>query len=240
MEKLAKEKHEIQILIAEDEEDIAEVTRHFLEQEGYQVDVAYDGLVALDKMNPAIDLVLLDVMLPELDGFEVCRQIRSKTETEEVPIIFLTAKSEDDDQIRGLMLGGDDYLTKPCSMDVLLARVQSALRRSHVSEIKTIELLGITLYPKQYKALLHGENLNLTFTQFQLIYCLVNSPRQIFTRKELLEKIWNDDILTVTDRTVDTHMKNLRDKLGDFSKYIETVWGIGYRFNDLISNSSSQ
>jgi len=232
MEKKAKETHEIRILIAEDEEDIAEVTRYFLEEAGYTVDVAYNGREALEKIDPSIDLILLDVMLPEVDGFEVCRRLRSKSETEEIPVIFLTAKSEDEDQIQGLILGGDDYIVKPSTMEVILARVQSALRRAHVSEVKTIELLGLTLYPKQYKALLNGNNLHLTFTEFQLITCLVRHPRQIFTRQELLEMVWHDDALTVTNRTVDTHMKNLRDKLGDFSQYIETIWGIGYRFND--------
>ncbi|MCY4170225.1 MAG: response regulator transcription factor [Bacteroidetes bacterium] len=231
MEKKAKEIHEIQILIAEDEEDIAEITRHFLEDAGYSVDVAYNGREALEKIDSSTDLVLLDVMLPEIDGYEVCRQLRSKSETEEIPVIFLTAKSEDDDQIQGLNLGGDDYIVKPSTMEVILARVQSALRRAHVSEVKTIELLGLTLYPKQYKALINGENLHLTFTEFQLINCLVRHPSQIFTRDELLEMVWHDDALTVTNRTIDVHMKNLRDKLGDFSGYIETIWGIGYRFN---------
>ncbi len=231
MPRKTKEKHEINILIVEDEEDIAEITRHFLEKAGYSVDVAYDGQQALSQIQPWTDLVILDVMLPKLDGFEVCQQLRSKAATEDIPIIFLTAKSEDEDHVRGLMLGGDDYLTKPTSMEVILARVQSALRRSQVSEIKTIEILGLTLYVDEYRAEFEGKDLGLTLTEFELLKFLIKHPRQAYHRKELLETIWKDSMM-VTNRTVDAHMKNLREKLGDFAKYIQTVRGVGYRFNN--------
>ena len=227
----AKEKHEINILIVEDEEDIAEISRHFLENEGYTVDVAYDGQQALNKIRPWTDLVLLDVMLPKVSGFEVCQQIRARAETERIPIIFLTAKAEDEDQVRGLMLGGDDYLTKPTSMEVILARVQSALRRAQVSEIKTVTIFGLTLYVDEYRAEFQEKDLGLTLTEFQLLAFLIKHPRQAYRREELLGTLWKDALM-VTPRTVDAHMKNLREKLGDFSKYIETVRGVGYRFNN--------
>ncbi len=231
MAKKTKEKHEVNILIVEDEADIAEIICHLLEKEGYTVDIAYDGQQALNQIRPWTDLVLLDVMLPELDGFEVCHQIRSKADTEEIPIIFLTAKAEDEDQVRGLMLGGDDYLTKPASMEVILARVKSALRRSQVSEIKTIITFGLTLYVNEYRAEYEGNDLGLTLTEFELLKFLIKHPRKAYRRKELLETIWKDSMM-VTNRTVDAHMKNLREKLGEFAKYIETVRGVGYRFND--------
>lgn len=231
MAQKAKEKHEINILIVEDEEDIAEVICHFLEDTGYNVKIAYDGLEALNMVSPRTDLILLDVMLPNLDGFEVCKQVRARSETEEIPIIFLTAKAEDKDQVRGLMLGGDDYLMKPISIEVILARVQAALRRAQISEIDSMSALGLTLYLNEYRAEYKGKDLGLTLTEFEMLSYLFKHPRQAHRRKDLLDTIWKDALM-VTERTVDAHMKNLREKLGGFSKYIETVRGIGYRFND--------
>ena len=210
----SKAKHETNILIVEDEEDIAEVIAHFLGEVGYNVDIAYDGQQALKKAYPWTDLVLLDVMLPKIDGFEVCRRLRSKVETEEIPIIFLTAKAEDEDQIRGLMLGGDDYLTKPVSMEVLLARIQAGLRRAQIGEIETITTMGLTIYVNEYRAELHGIDLGLTLTELELLSFLIRHPRQTYRRKELLDILWPDSKM-VTHRTVDTHMKNLREKLGE-------------------------
>lgn len=235
----AREKHEINILIVEDEEDIAEMIRHFIEKTGYNVDVAYDGQTALEKIQPWTDLVLLDVMLPKIDGFEVCRRIRKRADTEKIPIIFLTAKAEEQDQIAGLMLGGDDYLTKPASMEVVMARVGAALRRAQVSEVQTLSTLGLTLYVNEYRAELHGKDLDLTLTEFELLHYLVSHPRQAYRRQELLESIWKDALM-VTERTVDAHMKNLREKLEDFSQHIETVRGIGYRFNDETAHAGSK
>ncbi len=229
----SKAKHETNILIVEDEEDIAEVIAHFLGEVGYNVDIAYDGQQALRKVHPWTDLVLLDVMLPKIDGFEVCQQLRSKVETEEIPIIFLTAKDEDEDQIRGLMLGGDDYLTKPVSMEVLLARIQAGLRRAQIGEAETITAMELTIFANEYRAELQGIDLGLTLTELELLSFLIRHPRQAYRRKELLDVIWPDSKM-VTQRTVDTHMKNLREKLGGFAKYIETVRGVGYRFNDAI------
>ncbi len=228
----SKPKHEINILVVEDEEDIAEVIAHFLGEVGYSVDVAYDGQQALRKIHPWTDLILLDVMLPKMDGFQVCQQLRSRDETEEIPIIFLTAKAEDEDQIRGLMLGGDDYLTKPVTMEVLLARIKANLRRAHIGEVETITNMGLTIYVNEYRAEFLGRDLGLTLTELELLSFLIRHPRQVYRRKELLDVLWQDSKM-VTPRTVDTHMKNLREKLGSYAKHIETVRGIGYRFNDI-------
>lgn len=223
------EPSDINILVVDDEEDVVEVVSHFLEKEGYSVERAYDGEEALDKASPETDLILLDIMLPGLDGYEVCEQLRSRVETETIPIIFLSAKSEEEDQIKGLMLGGDDYLTKPVSPQVILAHVRAVLRRSGIEESKTLQVEGLTIYEDEYRASLGGEDLGLTLTEFELLRYLVRHPRKAFTRQQLLETIWKDAMM-VTERTVDAHIKNLREKLGDFAEHIQTVRGVGYRF----------
>ncbi len=223
------EPSEINILVVDDEEDVVEVIGHFLSQEGYQVQKAYDGEEALEKATPEIDLIVLDIMLPGVDGYEVCKRLRSRAETEHIPIIFLTAKSEEEDQVKGLMMGGDDYLTKPVSPQVLLARIKAVLRRAGVEESRTLKVKDLTIYEDEYRASLRGRDLGLTLTEFELLRYLVRHPRKAFTRQELLERIWKDAMM-VTERTVDAHIKNLREKLGDFAKHIQTVRGVGYRF----------
>jgi two-component system phosphate regulon response regulator PhoB len=223
------EPSDINILVVDDEEDVVEVVSHFLEKEGYSIERAYDGEEALEKASPETDLILLDIMLPGLDGYEVCEQLRSRVETETIPIIFLSAKSEEEDQIKGLMLGGDDYLTKPVSPQVILAHVRAVLRRSGIEESKTLQVDGLTIYEDEYRASLEGDDLGLTLTEFELLRYLVRHPRKAFTRQQLLETIWKDAMM-VTERTVDAHIKNLREKLGDFAEHIQTVRGVGYRF----------
>lgn len=220
---------DIDILVVDDEKDVVEVVTHFLEEEGYNVHTAYDGEEALDKADQEIDLIVLDIMLPGVDGYEVCRELRSRVETEDIPIVFLSAKTEEEDQIEGLMLGGDDYLTKPVSPQVLVAHVKAVLRRSGVEESSLLEVDGLKIYEDEYRAELDGEDLGLTLTEFELLRYLVRHPRKAFTRQQLLETIWKDAMM-VTERTVDAHIKNLREKLGDFAKHIQTVRGVGYRF----------
>ena len=223
------EPSELDILVVDDEKDVVEVVSHFLEEEGYTVHRAFDGEEALEKASTDINLIVLDIMLPGLDGYEVCRRLRSRVETEQIPIIFLSAKTEEEDQIEGLMLGGDDYLTKPVSPQVLLAHVKAVLRRTGVEESSIIEVNDLTIYEDEYRAVLDGEDLGLTLTEFELLRYLVRHPRKAFTRQQLLETIWKDAMM-VTERTVDAHIKNLREKLGDFAKHIQTVRGVGYRF----------
>jgi two-component system phosphate regulon response regulator PhoB len=220
---------DINILVVDDEKDVVEVVSHFLKEEGYNVEAAYDGEEALETAGNDVDLIVLDIMLPGVDGYEVCRKLRSRVETEQIPIIFLSAKTEEEDQIEGLMLGGDDYLTKPVSPQVLVAHVKAVLRRSGVEESNILEVDGLKIYEDEYRAELNGEDLGLTLTEFELLRYLVRHPRKAFTRQQLLETIWKDAMM-VTERTVDAHIKNLREKLGDFAKHIQTVRGVGYRF----------
>ncbi len=226
---VTSEASEINILVVDDEEDVVEVVSHFLSQEGFTVHKAYDGEEALEKASPDIDLVVLDIMLPGLDGYEVCRRLRSRVETETIPIIFLSAKVEEEDQIRGLMLGGDSYLTKPVSPQIILANVKAILRRSGVEESRTLQVDNLTIYEDEYRASLEDKDLGLTLTEFELLRYLVRHPRKAFTRQQLLETIWKDAMM-VTERTVDAHIKNLREKLGPFAEHIQTVRGVGYRF----------
>ena len=223
------EPSEINILIVDDEEDVVEVVSHFLQEEGYSVHTAYDGEEALEKATSDIDLILLDIMLPGIDGYEVCKRLRTRVETEMIPIIFLTAKIEEEDQVKGLMMGGDAYLTKPVSKQIIAAHVKAVLRRSGVEESKTLTVEGLTIYEDEYRASLEGKDLGLTLTEFELVRYLVRHPRKAFTRQQLLETIWKDAMM-VTERTVDAHIKNLREKLGAFARHIQTVRGVGYRF----------
>jgi two-component system phosphate regulon response regulator PhoB len=224
----------VNVLVVDDEEDVVEVVSHFLEEEGYRVDKAYDGEEALDKASSKTDLIVLDIMLPGLDGYEVCQRLRSRVETETIPIIFLSAKTEEDDQIKGLMMGGDDYLTKPVSPQVIVAHVKAVLRRSGVEESRTIQINDLTIYEDEYRAILDGKDLGLTLTEFELLRYLVRHPRKAFTRQQLLETIWQDAMM-VTERTVDAHIKNLREKLGSFARHVQTVRGVGYRFVENVS-----
>src|SRR5690554_6861018 len=219
----------VKVLVVDDEEDVVEVVSHFLEQEGYRVIRAYDGEEAIEKASPEIDLIILDIMLPGLDGYQVCERLRSRAETELIPIIFLSAKIEEEDQVKGLMMGGDDYLTKPVSPQVVLAHVRAVLRRAGVEESRTIQVDDLTIYEDEYRAALDDKDLGLTLTEFELLRYLVRHPRKAFTRQQLLETIWKDAMM-VTERTVDAHIKNLREKLGPFAQHIQTVRGVGYRF----------
>lgn len=223
------EPSELHILLVDDEEDIVEVIGHFLSQEGFNVHKAYSGIEAMEKVTSDIDLIVLDIMLPEMDGYEVCRKLRSRVETETIPIIFLSAKSEEDDQIKGLMLGADLYLTKPVSPQIIVANVKAVLRRAGIEESRTLQVNNLTIFEDEYRASLDGTDLGLTLTEFELVRYLVRHPRKAFTRQQLLETIWKDAMM-VTERTVDAHIKNLREKLGSFAQHIQTVRGVGYRF----------
>jgi two-component system phosphate regulon response regulator PhoB len=229
---------DIDVLVVDDEKDVVEVVSHFLEQEGYTVHQAFDGEEALAKAAPDIDIIVLDIMLPGVDGYEVCKQLRSRVETETIPIIFLSAKTEEEDQVEGLMLGADDYLTKPVSPQVLVAHVKAVLRRSGVEESSIVEVNDLTIYEDEYRAELGDEDLGLTLTEFELLRYLVRHPRKAFTRQQLLETIWKDAMM-VTERTVDAHIKNLREKLGDFAKHIQTVRGVGYRFVEEVESTEA-
>lgn len=224
------------ILIADDEQSIREILRIYLENEGYEVVEAEDGADALRKIEfEKPDLVLLDIMMPILDGIEVCRQVR-KHHT--IPIIMATAKDEDDDRILGLEMGADDYVTKPFNNRELMARVKAVLRRTGAKEEAPakakarIELEGLIIDVDSYTVTSFGKNVALTTRELELLWHLASNPNKAFSRNQLLEEIWGYSYYSDT-RTVDTHIKRIRQKLtipqGN-SWDIETVWGLGYKF----------
>lgn len=228
----------MQILVVDDEASIRELLTFNLKKNGYEVTAAADGRKALAKAA-GMDLVLLDIMLPEVDGLEVCRRLKADPQTSGIPIIMLTAKTEEIDRVLGLELGADDYVVKPFSMRELLARVKAVLRRSAKKDSQsekgreeTLKIGGLRLDFSSYQAWLHDEPIALTPKEYELLKLLVTNPGRAFTRDELLERIWGYEYYGDT-RTVDVHIRHLRAKLKDdenISKAIETVRGIGYRF----------
>jgi DNA-binding response OmpR family regulator len=224
------------ILLIEDAEDLARVIRRELEREGYRVLCAGDGIVGLQMFRAyEPDLVILDWMLPELDGLVVLREIRADSPS---PVLMLTARTEEADRVIGLELGADDYLTKPFSMRELIARVRALLRRlERVEDIlaqdrarhaSTLTYGPIQVDPEGYCAALDGEGLDLTRTEFDLLRLLVRNPGRVFGRSYLIEAVWNQQYVP-GDRSVDNAILRLRKKLGDWGDAIETVWGVGYR-----------
>lgn len=227
----------MQILVVDDEASIRELLTFNLKKNGYEVTAAADGREALAKAA-GMDLVLLDIMLPEVDGLEVCRRLKADPQTSGIPIIMLTAKAEEIDRVLGLELGADDYVVKPFSMRELLARVKAVLRRSakdsqsEKGREETLKIGGLRLDFSSYQAWLHDEPIALTPKEYELLKLLVTNPGRAFTRDELLERIWGYEYYGDT-RTVDVHIRHLRAKLKDdenISKAIETVRGVGYRF----------
>jgi DNA-binding response OmpR family regulator len=221
------------ILLVEDEKAIREAVSAYLEREGYWVTPAGDGQVALEQFDKSrFDLVVLDLMLPLVSGEDVCRAIRDASD---VPIIMLTAKGELEDRVTGLELGADDYLVKPFSPRELVARVRALLRRAHVqSEPQRDRMVygGLEIDPTSHKALLGGEDLDLTASEFKLLVTLARYPGRVYSRMELVEKVLGYDFEGY-ERTIDSHVKNLRAKLGDDPReptFIWTVHGVGYRF----------
>lgn len=232
---------EKKILVVDDEENIVELVKFNLENEGYQVFVTYDGQTALDKLQKEdIDLLILDLMLPEIGGLDICRQIRNDDELSDLPIIMLTAKEKEVDRILGLELGADDYVTKPFSPRELVARVKAILRRTSSSEQKTdrdcIELGEIVIDLNKYEVLLDGKQVNFTPKEFELLMLLAKNAGKVLTRNFLLKEIWGYGYDGDT-RTVDVHIRRTRQKLNnnlaEDVEYIETVRGVGYRFKEL-------
>lgn len=221
------------ILIVEDEADILELLRYNLNREGYQVREAATGEAALDLIRKDVpDLVLLDLMLPKIDGLEVCRQVRGGGDNKALPIIMLTAKGEEADIVTGLELGADDYVTKPFSPRVLLARIRAVLRRQTMEvpgDTESLQLHNLAIHPGRHEVLVDGEPVVLTRTEFQVLHYLARRPGWVFTRYQIVDAVHGDDY-AVTERSVDVQIVGLRKKLGTAGKYIETVRGVGYRF----------
>jgi len=225
---------ETHVLVVEDEADILELVRFNLTRKGYQVTGAATGEEALRAArSQAPQLVLLDLMLPGIDGLEVCRQLRRDPRTAATPIIMLTAKGEEADVVTGLEQGADDYVTKPFSPKVLLARVQAVLRRpAQAAGADDVLHRGVlTLHPGRREVLLEGRAVTLTFTEFQVLHFLARRPGWVFTRGQIVDAIRGEDY-AVTDRSVDVQIVGLRKKLAPHDDLVETVRGVGYRFRE--------
>ena len=223
------------ILVVDDEEDILELLKYNLSREGYAADCVTSGEEALRSAESSPpDLIILDLMLPEMDGLEVCRRLKGGEKTRGVPIVMLTAKGEEADIVAGLELGADDYITKPFSPRVLAARIKAVLRRraSAVPEAGAAVRIGeLTIDPGRHQVLVKGKPVDLTHTEFQILYFLARRPGWVFTRYQIVDGAQGQDVV-VTDRSVDVHMVSLRRKLGSCGEYIQTVRGVGYRFKD--------
>lgn len=223
------------ILIIEDEEDILELVSYNLTKEEFTVAGVATGEEALDKVrSDSPDLVVLDLMLPGIDGLEVCKRIKSNPETEQIPVVMLTAKGEEADVVAGLELGADDYVTKPFSPKVLIARIRAVLRRKTrevADETSIIQIQDILIHPGRNEVQVRGEPIDLTFTEFQILHCLARRPGWVFSRDQIVDAVRGEDY-AVTTRSVDVHIVALRKKLGPARDCIETVRGIGYRFRD--------
>jgi two-component system, OmpR family, alkaline phosphatase synthesis response regulator PhoP len=223
------------ILVVDDEEDLLELVNYNLSREGYRVDTVGTGEAALTSARRNMpDLIVLDLLLPNVDGLEVCRLLKNDPQTKTIPIIMLTAKGEESDMVTGLELGADDYMTKPFSPRVLLARIKAILRRKAQGlplEDDAIRIRELMIHPGRHEVLLNGEVLDLTYTEFRLLHYLARKPGWAFSRAQIVDAVKGEDY-PVTERSVDVQVAGLRKKLGDYGQYIETVRGVGYRFQE--------
>jgi two-component system phosphate regulon response regulator PhoB len=225
------------ILIVEDDEDIQQLVSYNLIKAGFHVMCADTGEEGLQKLQPGgIDCILLDLMLPGMSGLEVCRSIKKNQSSNDIPILMLTAKGEEDDVVSGLECGADDYVTKPFSPKVLIARVKALLRRkfdqladSPMEKKEMIILHGLEIHPGRHEVKLHGEALQLTMTEFGVLLLLASKPGWVYSRQQIIDSVRGYDFL-VTPRAIDVQIFGLRKKMGDAGCCIETVRGVGYRF----------
>lgn len=224
------------ILLADDEKDIVEFLEYNLVSEGFDVITAYDGKEAIEKLSHKPDLIILDVMMPEFNGYEVCRHIRKIEQFSNTPVIFLTAKSSEADEIKGLELGADDFIGKPISPKKLVARVKANLRKSEMqtSEIPKAQNSLIKAGPlvidrEKYEVTLEGEQIVFPRKEFEILSYLASHPGKVFGREAILRDIWGHDVFVV-DRTIDVHIRKIREKLSGYADMIETIKGVGYRF----------
>jgi len=223
------------ILVVDDEEDLLELVNYNLSREGYRVECVGTGEAALSTARKNLpDLIVLDLLLPSVDGLEVCRLLKGDPKTKHIPVIMLTAKGEEADMVTGLELGADDYMTKPFSPRVLLARIKAILRRKAketVPEGDALRVHELIIHPGRHEVLIEGQPLELTFTEFRLLHFLARKPGWAFTRSQIVDAVKGEDY-PVTERSVDVQVAGLRKKLGDLGAYIETVRGVGYRFKE--------
>lgn len=223
----------VRILIVEDESSLTQVLSYNLQREGYEVVAVHEGREGLRKAQTLLpDLIILDLMLPGMGGLDICRELRSSAQTSGIPIMMLTAKAEETDQVVGFTMGADDYVTKPFSVRVLLQRVKVLLRRATATESAgdVIEVGSIRIDKRSHRVTVEGGGVALTPTEFRLLETLMRQPGRAFTRHDLMDAAIADAI--VLERTIDVHIKSLRRKLGDAGESIETIRGIGYRFRE--------
>ena len=222
-------KKDIRILLVDDEPDILEILDYNISAEDYQVKRAKNGIEALAKAkdwNP--HLILLDVMMPEMDGIETCEKLRKNPNLSESVIVFLTARSEDYSQVAGLEAGADDYITKPIKPKVLLSKIKAILRRLKAESSKNyFEIGDLTVNREEYNVIYKGQELNLPRKEFELLSLLASKPQRVFEREEILDKVWGREVV-VGGRTIDVHIRKLREKIGD--KHFKTIKGVGYKY----------
>lgn len=215
------------ILIVDDEQDILDLLSYNLSKEGYNIVTAYNGSDALLKINPNIDLILLDVMMPKINGYEVCESIKKNLTYSQIPIIFLTAKSSTDDEYEGLIRGAEDYIVKPISIKNLLLRIKNIFKQTIRKTNNTLNFSYISIDLDRLTVHSDNKKIKLTKIEFKLLSTLFKSPGKVFRRQELLNKVWGHDTI-VTDRTVDVHIKKLRNKVETKGPIIQTSHGVGY------------
>ncbi len=219
------------ILVADDEPDIVELLKYNLEQNGYIVDTAYNGEEAVEQasQNPP-DLIILDVMMPVMDGFEAGQKLRNNPKTSEIPFVFLTARNEEENELKGLDIGADDYIQKPIKNKLLQSRLQTILRRVYPQESDKdlLHFENISINKNKHQVIVNGESIKLAKKEFKLLYLLAKKPGKVFLREEILNKIWGNDVI-VGDRTIDVHIRKIRAKVG--INCIQTVKGMGYKFD---------
>ena len=224
-------KSDIKILCVDDEPDILEILKYNLSNEGYNVSTAKDGVSAIKKANDSKpNLIIMDVMMPNMDGIEACEKLRNDLKFNDTIIMFLTARGEDYSHVAAYEAGADDYVTKPVKPKVLLSKVKGILRRSNKKiepENNIIEFENIKIDREAYKVYVSGQSLSLPRKEFELLYLLASKPDKVFKREKIMEKVWGGEVV-VGDRTIDVHIRKLREKIGD--KYFKTVKGVGYKF----------
>lgn len=218
----------LKILVVDDEQRMRKLVKDFLMKQNYEVLEAADGEEAVDIFfaNKDIALIILDVMMPKMDGWEVCREIRHYSQ---IPIIMLTAKGDEKDELLGFELGVDEYIAKPFSPKILVARVEAILRRTNALEESVLEVGGITLNQAAHEVQVDGKTIELSFKEFELLTYFITNQGVALSRERILNNVWNYDYFGDA-RTIDTHVKKLRSKMGDKGEYIKTIWGMGYKF----------
>lgn len=222
------------ILIVDDEKDIVQIIKFNLEKAGYEVDKAYSGGSALDKIDSEkFDLILLDIMLPGIDGYEICRKLKSSEETRHIPVIMLTVKSDERDILKGLQQGADDYLTKPFSIPILIEKIKNfLLKQENKFSSDKINYKGLELDLQKFTMSIDsGPGIDLSATEFNILKLLIENPGRIFDRAEIISNAWKDSKGS-SERAVDVHISGLRKKLGEKAWLLETVRGLGYRFSE--------